>query len=1283
MYKSAPRSGSGQMGLKVLRLCCALCAALLLFLPRAEAQRSESPALNPHNVPPNAQVTVYQVNWLDALSGQMLIGASPAGTSFGVNSNGLLAVADTANLVLINTQTGVSSSLTWPGANAVAIDLANNIYVSVLYGSVAGIVKLPYTGGTSNNGYAAFSTPTSSIATCTAGGTVLCKLPGVVGDMLPGAMAFDTSGNLFLATSIGNTLTNNSIWKCTTVCLNGTASPVEIYREPVASPAASISSGQMVAGALALDSAGNLFFTDSSIYIDPSTYAIYSVYSNLNELPVSTGAGYGGASTGYAASPTTLYTFTPPAVTAYNGELDGVAILRDTTNGDTVYFTDNQNGVFAFPDTASSIPLSGGQPTALYMVAGQGAKSLGIDAQGKLYMGLYSQTMNTSGANTIAQIALNQVQVPASPPGTAISPSATLNPVRAILNDSECGSSPAPSLIFTANASATATATMTASGSCSTLATGAAQFNIDTSFTPLAVGTDSVTLTGRDQSGQSSAVTVTGIGAGFTLAASPNSIHLLTGAGDSSTTITVTDVGGFSGAVSLSLTGLPADVSASFSPGQTSTTSILSLGAHSTAAASGPTPITITGTSGSLTQTLTIDLTVTLAPAFTLTPASTSLVVAQGGSTTEAVAITPVNGFASNVAFSVSGLPAGVTASFSPNTATASTTLTLTAASTATVGGPVNLAITGVSGSLTQTSYVSLMVTPPPSFTVAPASTALTMSQGSSATDTLTITGLNYFSGNVTFSLSGLPTGVTASFSPNPASTSSTLTLTAAANATIGSPATLTITGVSGSLTQTANVALTVMPPQMFALGPSATSITLNPGNSATDSILITPANGFSANVNLSVSGLPAGVTASFSPNPATTSSTLTLTAVRSAAATGPVTLTVTGISGSLTETTVVSLTIAPPPSFTLTSSASALTLAQGSSTTDAVTITPANGFTSSVAFSVAGLPSGVTASFSANPATSTSTLTLTAASTATLGGPVTVTVTGISGSLNASATIALTVTIPPSFTLSASPASLSVGQGYSSADTIQITGSGGFTSAVRLSVAGLPTGVTASFSPNPAASTSTITLTAASSAPLTGPVTVTVTGVSGSLVRTATFAVTVTGPPSFSLSGAGFTVARGATSGNTATLTATPVNAFSGTVALSCTVTPQSFSNAPTCSLSPASLTMNGTTAQTSTLTIHTTSTSAQNRTRPLFLPSAGGSALALLFLLRAPRRWRNWTAMLGLLAVFIAVGASGCISSSSSISTGGTPTGTYTVTVTGSSGSIWVSNQMQVVVN
>ena len=83
-------------------------------------------------------------------------------------------------------------------------------------------------------------------------------------------------------------------------------------------------------------------------------------------------------------------------------------------------------------------------------------------------------------------------------------------------------------------------------------------------------------------------------------------------------------------------------------------------------------------------------------------------------------------------------------------------------------------------------------------------------------------------------------------------------------------------------------------------------------------------------------------------------------------------------------------------------------------------------------------------------------------------------------------------------FSLSASPNSLVVSRGASVTSAITITRSGGFTGSVALSASGLPSGVTASFSPGSTTGTSsTLTLTASSTA-AAGPATVTVTGVGG-----------------------------------------------------------------------------------------------------------------------------------------------------------------------------------------
>jgi endoglucanase len=98
-----------------------------------------------------------------------------------------------------------------------------------------------------------------------------------------------------------------------------------------------------------------------------------------------------------------------------------------------------------------------------------------------------------------------------------------------------------------------------------------------------------------------------------------------------------------------------------------------------------------------------------------------------------------------------------------------------------------------------------------PGFTLASSASAVTLTPGGDATDTITVTDAGGFSGNVTLTIAGLPAGVTASFANNPTTSSSVLTLTAS-DGTAAETGNLTITGTSGALASATHVALTVNP---------------------------------------------------------------------------------------------------------------------------------------------------------------------------------------------------------------------------------------------------------------------------------------------------------------------------------------------------------------------------------------------------------------------------------------------------------------------------------------
>ncbi len=144
-----------------------------------------------------------------------------------------------------------------------------------------------------------------------------------------------------------------------------------------------------------------------------------------------------------------------------------------------------------------------------------------------------------------------------------------------------------------------------------------------------------------------------------------------------------------------------------------------------------------------------------------------------------------------------------------------------------------------------------------------------------------------------------------------------------------------------------------------------------------------------------------------------------------------------------------------------------------------------------------------------------------------------------------------------PSFSVSASPASLTVVQGNAGSSTITTSISGGFDSAISLSASGQPTGVTVTFNPisitAPGSGSSTMTLTVAATT-ATGTYPITVTGTGGGLAETTTVMLTVSAPAvgDFSLSASPTTLTITRSSQGTATITITPSNGFSGSVTLS-----------------------------------------------------------------------------------------------------------------------------------
>jgi uncharacterized membrane protein len=239
-----------------------------------------------------------------------------------------------------------------------------------------------------------------------------------------------------------------------------------------------------------------------------------------------------------------------------------------------------------------------------------------------------------------------------------------------------------------------------------------------------------------------------------------------------------------------------------------------------------------------------------------------------------------------------------------------------------------------------------------PDFALAVSPTAQSVTQGGSATFSVTVTRQGGFADAVALSVSGATSGLTFSFNPaSPVSGSTTvMTATASASATSGNRA-LTLTGTGGGKTKTASFSLNVQPAAQpsFNLTVTPSSRTISQDDSTSYAVSITRLNGFTSSVSLSLTGLPKKTSGSFSPvtiaGPSGTSSTLAIMSEQNADI-GTVTLTVTGSGGSplVTRTASVTLRIDKKHDFLISGNASS-TLYPGKTSDVDLTLTNPNNF--------------------------------------------------------------------------------------------------------------------------------------------------------------------------------------------------------------------------------------------------------------------------------------------------------------------------------------------------
>ena len=872
-------------------------------------------------------------------SGAFTDGQNPAGGSFAVTQNGLIYVGTTYNnkTDIVNASTGaLIQAISMSGGGVFTIDSKNNLYMGHLYNTA--VYKIPFVNGA----YVALS-DLSSAPNCTGTDTAICTVANIPSGGTK-AVAVDASGNLYMVTVPASPGTN-AIYECAVTCQTGGTATL-VYSDTTGA-----------VSQIAFDPWGNLFFTDG-VYTSGTNFSNdEAASSNLWELPYTAG-------TGFAATPTLLQTLTIASPGSYDNQLDGVAV----TSTGTIYYADQNDGMFAIPNTKTGGPDTAHQ----YVVSALGAKGMELDANGNEWVVVYH-----SGGDNLGEALIGDLTTPnAQYDGAPVNASATV-----VDNALPCTT--AATLAF---ASTNTQFGATAGTTCSTISASTFSTPVSGSSYPA-----TITFTATKPNTQTATLTVTDT----------------TNGGEGTATVT-----GFALTTPQTLTfTAPTTTTFTFSPGETITVSVTNGGSNNPAvftvdsSSSGAgtfSATTVTGTSSSATLTVTqagsividanelgglaggvyydaapqVQLTLTInkaAEAITFAPPASPIVYSPGLT----VNLSALGGGASTpVVFTVDASSTGAgsvsTTAVTGNTSTA--TLTVTTAGTIVLDA-------------NQASDVNYLAAPQ-------VQEVLVVNQ---ATQTITFTPvttpLHYIAAcspvtlcaTVSVQATGGATNNLIALSPDPSNAviftilsssvkngTTTATLALVPGQSLNFPANLIIDGNQQGNSNYAAATQAKITISVLGTLPLQSITWPNPGTQVGSSSTTPATLTLTATAS---SGFPVAYTSGTTSVCTVTGSTVTFAKVTSTSA---CTITATQPGDNLTYAAAVPLAqtfavnpAGQSPSLNMNLSLSSLTIQPGTIGLTQITLTETNNFAvSSVNFTLTGLPTGYTYSFNPNPVT-------------------------------------------------------------------------------------------------------------------------------------------------------------------------------------------------------------------------------------------------------------------------------------------------------------------------